>query len=443
MHLLKLLPRFRHATKEIVRLAEREQWPRARIEAHQLHRLNTVWAHARRFVPHYRDLANRSGWPDRFDSLDHFRAVIPVLEKRTVRTRPDRLLSERPGRGTWRFTGGSTGAVTRVFYEHAAHLETQRCKYRHAAQWNVDIFDRVAFVWGHGASFAPGWKGRVARARRPLEDRLRNRLRLSAYDLSPDALRQHLRAIEAWRPRWLYTYSTCAYLLAREAMAIGFDCGSLEYALLTAEPTPPWLRASVEQAFGVPAIREYGSIECGYLAAEWPDRTLRVREDVSLLETVPRDDGRFDVLVTVLRNPSFPLLRYAIADVADEPLRHPATGFAMLSNVEGRANDLVMSRSGRILHGLWFDDLFETTAGARRWRVHQAADGAVAIVVEMDRGAPPLDDTRIRRRVEAHLEGYPVVVRTVDRMDQNAAGKHRWIVSDLTPSTRSPLARVG
>jgi hypothetical protein len=115
----------------------------------------------------------------------------------------------------------------------------------------------------------------------------------------------------------------------------------------------------------------------------------------------------------------------------------------MLSNVEGRANDLVMSRSGRILHGLWFDDLFETTAGARRWRVHQAADGAVAIVVEMDRGAPPLDDTRIRRRVEAHLEGYPVVVRTVDRMDQNAAGKHRWIVSDLTPSTRSPLVRAG
>lgn len=438
MHILKLLPRFRQASREVVRLAAREQWTRTQIEAYQLDRLNAIWEHARHFVPHYRELASREGWPGKFDSLEHYRATVPILDKRVVRAQPHRLLSERPRRGAWRFTGGSTGTVTRVFREHAAHFQTQRCKYRQAAMWGVDFLDRSVFVWGHGASFAPGWRGRLARARRPIEDRLRNRLRLSAYDLSSPVLRRHLRAIEAWRPRSLYTYSTCAYLLAREAADRGFGCDSLQYALLTAEPTPPWLIASVERAFGVPAIREYGSIECGILATEWTDRTLRVREDVSLLETVPRDDGRFDVIVTVLQNPSFPLLRYAIADVADEPLAYPVSGFAVLSNVVGRANDLVVSRTGRPLHGLWFDDLFERTPGARRWRVHQTPSGEVAIAVEMDRGAPPLDARRISRAVQSHLEGFPVQVRTVERLAQNAAGKHRWVLSDLA---HTPLAQ--
>jgi hypothetical protein len=55
-----------------------------------------------------------------------------------------------------------------------------RAKYRFQAMWGVDVFDRTAFLWGHSASLKPGLAGRVARAQQPVEDRLRNRLRLSA-----------------------------------------------------------------------------------------------------------------------------------------------------------------------------------------------------------------------------------------------------------------------
>ena len=75
------------------------------------------------------------------------------------------------------------------------------------------------------------------------------------------------------------------------------------------------------------------------------------------METVPREDGRFDLVVTVLGNASFPLLRYAIGDVTDEPLGMPSTGFAILSNVAGRHDDLVISRTGRPVLANWLMDI--------------------------------------------------------------------------------------
>ena len=88
----------------------------------------------------------------------------------------------------------------------------------------------------------------------------------------------------------------------------------------------PHMVETIERAFGVPAAMEYGSVECGFLAGEYPDRLLRVREDCALIETLPRSDGRYDIAVTVLGNASFPLLRYLIGDTTDVPLLTPRRG---------------------------------------------------------------------------------------------------------------------
>src|SRR5205807_1956469 len=142
-----------------------------------------------------------------------------------------------------------------------------------------------------------------------------------------------------FRPALLYAYSTAADLLAKEAEASGFRCPSLKLVALTSEFVFPRTIATIERALGVPAVSEYGSVECGLLAGEGRDRALRAREDHVLLETLPRDDGRYDIVVTVLNNPSFPLLRYALGDVSDAPLDVPARGFARLKNIAGRDND--------------------------------------------------------------------------------------------------------
>jgi phenylacetate-CoA ligase len=436
MRLLRFLPRFRAARRALRQLEERERWPRAQIEAFQLERLNAVWGHAVAYVPHYRRLAAEAGLPQRFASLDEFRAAVPVLPKAAVRERGRDFLSERAARGHWTRTGGSTGTPMDCYWAADAHCTMLRGKYRFQASWGLDIFVRTVFLWGHSASLKPGLAGLVARLRQPLEDRLRNRLRLSAYRLGRDDLRHYLRRIAAFRPALLYGYSRALALLAEEAEAESFRCDSLRLAVLTGEPASVHLVATIERVFGIPAVVEYGSVECGFLAGEGPDRRLRVREDGVLLETLPRQ-GRHDIVVTVLSNPSFPLLRYAIGDVTDAALEVPDHGFAVLKNVVGRNNDLIVSRSGGLLHSAHFDALFKyETRLIRRFRVHQQTDGGVRVALELTDPAASLDLAPLEAKLRELVEGYPVTLEVVEALPRTPAGKHRLVLSDLDIANR-------
>lgn len=431
MKLLRFLPRFRRAYRDLAELEAREQWPRTRIEEFQLRRLNALWEHAIRHVPYYRSLSAERELPPRFATLEEFRALVPLLPRTAVRSQEQRFLSEVPARGSWHRTGGSTGTPLSVYWAKEAHLETLRAKYRMEASWGLDIFDRKVFLWGHGGSFAPGLAGQIARLRQPWEDRLRNRLRLSAYRMGPDDLDGYLRRLAAFRPASIYGYSTAVYLLAQRAAATGFRCDSLELAILSGEPAFPHIITAIRDGLGVPAAIEYGAVECGFIAGQGPDGALRVREDMTLVETLPRPDGLFDIVVTVLSNPSFPLIRYAIDDLTSVPLEAPEMGFAVLKDVGGRRNDVLVSRSGRLVHSLGIKHVFEHCPGVRRFRAHQSAGGELDVTVERASRDMRLDTAEAERQLRSLLEDFPVRVEVVEALPPTPAGKHRWIVSEL------------
>lgn len=431
MRLLRFLPRFQKAYRELDALAQREGWTRGQIEDAQLERLNAVWEHAVHHVGYYRLLAAERGLPERFTSLDEFKSLVPVLSKSAVRQDPRRFLSDIAEHGSWQHTGGSTGSPMRVFWSKEAHLEMLRARYRMASMWGIDILDRQVFLWGHGGSFAPGLAGLVDRCRRPLEDWLRSRLRLSAYRMGKQDLMDYVKKIKKFQPAAIYGYSTAMYLLAQEAAAMGFECDSLKLAIMSGEPAYPHFVEEAQRAFAVPAVAEYGATECEFIAGHWPDGTLRVREDIALVETLRRNDGLFDIVVTVLCNPSFPLIRYAIEDVSETPLESPEKGFAILGNIGGRSNDLVVSRTGRFVHSLGIKHVFEHLSGVRRFQAHQQADGHLAVSLETTEDGGSFDPRDAERQLRELLEGYPATVTTVDRIPSTLAGKHRWVISEL------------
>jgi phenylacetate-CoA ligase len=430
MSLLRHLPRFKAARQILAELEARESWSRDQIASFQLERLNRLWASAIQHTPYYRELARTHGLPSAFSSLVHFQTVCPILDKDLVRTRRQDFLSEIAGKGEWFHSGGSTGKPASYFRSNESHREILHGRYRSHAKWGVDLFDRWAFLWGHAASFSPGMAGRIERWKRPVSDWLRSRLRLSAYDLSSDSLRNHLRRIGEFRPAAIYAYSTAAFLLAKEAKAIGFLCPSLKMLVLTAEPVFPHIVKECEEAFGVPTLAEYGSAETSTLAFEWPDRTLRVREDIFFVETLPREDGRYDIVITVLNSQSFPMIRYAIGDVTDKLLQRPDVGFAYLSNVAGRHQDLIIDKSGQPIFAGWFEDVLEHDDAVRRYQVHQNLAGELAVNLELNSSQAAIDKERIQR-IFSERTGFRVIVEVVEELPTSRAGKHRWITSDL------------
>ena len=436
---VRLLPRFRRAARAIEVLEQRESWTRPQIEAWQLEKLNKLWSHAVAHVPYYGRLLREYNLPAKFSSIAEFSNTVPLLPRLVVRDESKYFLSDQARPGVWKCTSGSSGKPLLAYWSRDAHQESLYAKYRSYAAWGVDTFDRSVFLWSSGVSHEQGLAAALSRVRQPIIDHLRNRLRLSAATLTKRSLRQYLAKMKAFAPAMLYGYSRALYMLALEAQALGYDSNSLRLVVATSEPAWSHMIDRMERAFHAPVAREYGAIECGIMATDTPnDRTLRVREDQILMETLPRDDGRYDIVVTVLNNPSFPLIRYAIGDVTERPLQRPAGGgFAILSGVAGRDNDLLRVRSGGYLYWVELEFAVEREGGPfiRRYAIYQRRDGSVDVQVELNQGvdmsACRRAMGRLKNYLEQQLDGYPVTILYVDTVNQTRAGKHRLIQSEL------------
>ncbi len=432
-------PRFRAARRALPELAQREAWTRTEVDRWQLAQLQKTWTHAITHVPHYRDLQRKHELPLRFDDLDHFTNAVPILDKETVRAEPMRLRSEQAGRGAWHTTSGSSGTPTAVFRSHAAHRAALRVQYRFQQSWGVDFDGRWAHMWGNADALAGGLRGLRPRITTPIFDRLRGRLRISPYQLGADDLSRALDRMVAYAPQALYTHSMAGHLLAIEAQRRGVTIPSLRLIVLTAEPVRRSTVTVVEKAFDVPAVAEYGCNEAGLVAGEARDRTLRVRDDHVRVETLKREDRRHDLVISVLDNPDFPLLRYAVGDVTTRPIQRPDSGFSILHDVAGREFDLLVASDGSIVHAQAVEDIIDKFDAVRRWQLRQQRDASVRVEIEVDGHFTADSGDRIGTRITDLLKGVPVDVAIIDEFPPITQGKHRVVTSELSATTlRSP-----
>lgn len=439
MRIARYLPRFREAYKSFAELEEREGWNRAQISTFQLLRLNEVWTHAINHVPYYRSIQAEWNLPKHFESLEEYTASVPLLQKSCLRANPHDFLSEKPEPGRWHRTSGSTSSPLMAYRGHDSHCEMLRTNYRYYRMWGHDIFDRMVFLWNVSPTNTSGVAGKIKSCREYAEDRLRNRMRLSALTLGAKDLQRYLEKIEAFKPSAIYSYSRAAYLLALEAKKQGFHCPSLKVINLTAEPASEHVVRTVQDGLGAPCIVQYGCVEFGFVAGQWPDGSLRVREDLVFMEALPRQDSHFDIALTSLNNPSFPLLRYDIGDVTDRPIEVPERGFAILHNVSGRCGDLLYTPSGGCLHPTVVDSLFEEDyfKYVRRYQIRQRADYSILALVELNDPANPCDARLLAKHISLQVDGCPVTVQFVPSIEQTSAGKHRNVISEI-PDTVAP-----
>lgn len=438
MHPARYMPRFRRARRVVAELEKFEQWPRADIERLQLDRINTIWRHAIDHVPYYRRLKASSHLPEQFDNLDQFKAQMPILKKDAVRDNKDDFLSQRAGPGKWYRTGGSTAMPMELFWSSAEYRRALCARYRFYASHGVNLFDPIVFLWGAEHRLSPGLAGVIEKMGDAVCDRLRNRRRFSAYDLDRDSLIRCLRGIEKFRPKMIYGFSQAVHVLAREAIRSGFACESLRAVMMTSEVATPAMVLTTQRGFGAPVVSEYGATECPLIAGQDPTGAWRVREDLVMVETLPRDNAGYDVILTVLGNSAFPLLRYAIEDVVAAPIHAPANGLAHIGPVSGRDDELLVSGKGYPIHSTLIDIVFEAEPLVRRYRVHQHSDCSVDAMMELD---SPMEPAQVRE-MEALLASVmdrPAKIRVVDKIPLTRAGKHRPISSDLGAQALRPL----
>lgn len=391
-------------------LEANEKKSRDQLEAEQQRAIRDLLAYAVARVPFYRE----QNLP-----LDDIRAW-PVIDKQTVAAAPEKFLSDEFAPDTLMSinTSGTTGTPLTVWFTRQSHEMEMAFRWRHKAWAGCPFLSRGVYVSGHtvvppNQSRPPFWR----------HDYVEKRLLCSSYHLTNEHRPQYLAAIEKFAPDFLHGYPSSLYFLAHGEVRVR------PKAVFTASETLlTFQRRAIERAFGAKAFNWYGNTEFTCNIVECAAGNLHYRTDYGALELLA--DGT--MIVTGLHNRAMPLIRYKVGDRATAKAGTCACGcgFPLIENIEGRVEDYVRTPDGRFVGRL--DHLFKDTHHVREAQVMQTQlDELVLRIVRAD-GFNADDENIVRQEARLRLgDRMRLRFEFVDRIERTAAGKFRFIVSQL------------
>lgn len=276
---------------------------------------------------------------------------LPVIDKAFANGHREQLMNpDYSGKYVRKKTGGSTGEPFVYFtgtlsqsYLWASILLSWRAA-------GYQLGEPVAFLAG-SSLFGTGLK-------QAIYYKLMNVTVLSAFDLSSGRMQAYVEAIASGGFRLLYGYASAIHRLAQYLIAAPIRPRfNLRGVVCTAEVLTPAMRQTIEMAFGVICLNQYGCHEAGVSAYE-----CEYKQGLHLVTTrcYPeiQEDGRF--ISTDLANYAFFLPRYDTGDliVMDDASCSCGRGFPLIREVIGRSNDLVSDQAGNVVHSEFFSHMF-------------------------------------------------------------------------------------
>lgn len=316
----------------------------------QLQKLNTLWAHACSEISYYQNLV-ANGLPHNFESLEAFASQVPPFTKADCQALGHRAFTKKPKQLKWSATGGSTGepmSFPRLSSELAIH-EGSEWYLRSLVGITPD--DAYFKIWGHQHLQANGAKRFISHCSRKIKDKVLGLIRISAYNLSPEAVLQGIRELQRSNSIYILGYSKALEIYAEELLRHNATktLPTLKGVIATSEGfSTSESRKQVEEAFDCPVLMEYGSMETGPIAQEVTKGLYQVAWNNYFLEAVPCHDGTHRLLVTALYPRAFPLFRYDLGDLVSGFDR--AIGIRRFGSIDGKSYPLLMTPQGNRVH---------------------------------------------------------------------------------------------
>lgn len=363
---------------------------------------------------------------------ERFCRIPPLTKQEIVQFRAE---MQTPGR--WRLeqvsTSGSTGIPLVVGKDHVAIAYVDAVMHEFYTWHGIRLGDAQARVWRLPTRSFHALRWRAA-------DVLLNRHRLNAHAITDDSSVAFVERLRRVRPTYLKGYPNATYEVALALRRRGVDPGDLglRVVILTGETLYPYQRRVIEDVFKAPVANEYGSTENGIIAFECPRGGFHVAPTylVEVLDSatgMPVPNGRSgEIVVTELESRAFPFLRYRLGDTV--ALRDGTcscgVGTPLLTRVEGRVADVIVTPAGRKVDASILDDVLDF--GACRYKAVQSTPGQISLWLIPDRGfeARKLADLR---QLWARILGPDVAIEfhVVDAIPPDRSGKLRVFESRI------------
>jgi len=416
-----------------------EKYDRVQIEAFQREKLKNLLLHCVKNVPAYKELAYLEPIikEDPFEALQSF----PILTKRDFSKESEKYLSLTVDKNNLipYSTGGSTGLPVKFYVDRPTLEHYSAARLRGLSWWNIEIGDPCVMIWASPIELSRN-QNKLYRLK---EELLRNVILVSAYDLQPAKINDLVKMINSYKPAYFYGYASALYVFAilMEKQNLTFTA-RFKGVVSTAETLYDEQRRVIERSFGAPVINEYGAKDSGIIAYQYPSGNMHVTEENLFLEVLDVktnakvEDGQSGfATITDLTNYSMPRIRYQLGDVVTLSSNGNCNcdiQLKILERVEGREDDMFVSQSGKLIHGIYWAHIVRNMNGIQQFQLiqHDLYNVTLRIVPK-----PLLFDSKevdiLLKNIHDTLGKINVNVEYCNEIKPSTSGKIRYSIREF------------
>jgi phenylacetate-CoA ligase len=404
-----------------------EEWRRWRDEhlPRQLERAATRIPYYRAYWRARRRHGDRASW----DLLENW----PILEKETVRAQPRAFVADDCAvrRMSRVQTSGSSGIPLDIWRSRETDTALRALGAARTRAWH-GVPARVPWARLGGQLVIP------AAQRQPpfwVWNAAQRQLYMSTYHLAPDLIPDYLDALASYGIRYLSAYTSSLEALAHTALDLGRDDLRMLVAFTNGEPVSEHQRATISAAFGCAVRETYGMAESVAWASECAAGRLHLWPEVGIVEV---HDG--ELICTGLLNRDMPLVRYRTGDrgrlAPEGSTCSCGRTLPLVEAIEGRANDVLVTRDGRQvswLNPVWYG------IPVREAQIVQETLGRVRARYAPAPGFTTATGQTVVERLRERLGDIEVLLEEVPAVPRSANGKRRAVVCNVSPTERAEM----
>lgn len=416
--------------------------------------LRHLLLHACQASPYYRQLDLR---PDSRESGSTLLRRFPILTRARVRERFRDLVIEShrsaidspesvsPRRYDWLVvkTGGTTGVPTSVVHD-AAMRDWGRATRLYAQELcGFPLGTKYFRLWGSEIDLLE----QDEKFDRRLLRNLLGEIPMNAFRAREKELLQQLETLRQHpEMHHLMAYVDAAVGLAQFVQERSLAAPPLKTIMACAGTVTPESRSILQSTFSAKVFDKYGSRECADIACECEAHNgLHVFSPHVFVEIVDEHDrpvppgtlGR--LLVTLLHNRIFPMIRYEIGDLASWSHESECACrrvFPKIASLEGRQDDMLRTLDGTLLSSVFVRHFVGVALNRqliRSWQLEQVKEGSFIFRFVAARREGLSENLREIEQVFRKSLGSEIDFRLceVEEIPRSPSGKTRVIINRL------------
>lgn len=408
------------------------------LEKMQLTKFQAIYAIACCETPFYQRLYQEGKIPAKIRSLVDLEKLPFMTKRLALSTNPPCNISRASflKQGIeWGTTTGTSGRPFRFIQDHLKKNDVQFLLMRGQTWMGYQFGFPYAYL-----SLQDNNTGMRLVRELLIRKFLKYRVNLHCGVLSPPILQNYVNILRKKRVKHLQGYVSAIAALARYVVDNQVDI-QLQSVKVLGEMLYQNTRKFIEESLNCEVFESYGSREFGEIALECENHTgLHIYDESFIVEAIrdgqPVFDEEGDLAITDLMNSSQIFMRFMIGDrgVISNELCSCGRRFYSLKSITGRANDTILSPSGKWVSSAHIWRIIEPLDEIIQWQVEQRTREQIVfkLIVHEDN---PSFESHIRMNMVKIDPDFDVRIEHVDKITKSSGQKFKIVISPFNPRT--------